>query len=136
MGHNEPGAVILLKPNKNVPDYDSIFRLPDSFNKVFAFEYHTIWTLNCPAHYRALGVAVTEGHSPPDGEVHCIKAIFTDIADWREEFTYTTSDTDPIKIYKQRYSDACQRLGTAAAHATAFGDQQRSPKLCFYRTLR
>ena len=67
----------MLKPNKNVPDYDSIFRRPDSFDKVFTFGNKTIWTLNCPAHYRALGVAVTIGYDVPDGEVHCIKARVT-----------------------------------------------------------
>ena len=85
MDHTEPGSILLVKPNKDVPDYSSILRRPDSFDKVFTFGNNTIWTLNCPAHYRALGVAVKEGDLVPDGEVYCIKDIFTHAADWQEE---------------------------------------------------
>ena len=73
MGEGKPGAVLLLKANTKYPNYDTVFRRPDSFNKVFSFDTYTIWTLNCPAHYRALGVAVTPSTDFPD-DVYCIKA--------------------------------------------------------------
>lgn len=48
----------------------------------------TIWAANCPANYRALGVAVTNGTEEeeyPYDKISCIKAEFTDDADWIEE---------------------------------------------------
>ena len=48
--------------------------------------------MNCPAHYRALGVAVTNGENVPDGEVYCIKASFTEQADWQEELDNNPTD--------------------------------------------
>ena len=57
MGHDKPGAILLLKVNKDIPDYENFFKRPDSFNKVFDIitvdkKEATVWTLNCPAHYR------------------------------------------------------------------------------------
>lgn len=115
MGHSKPGSILLLKSNEKLPDWETIFRRPDSFVEIFKFGDNTIWSLNCPAHYRALGVAVTNTGAVPDGEVYCIKAIFTDIPDWQTEVHHIPSNTDPIKIFKQRFSEKCQNLNTASA---------------------
>ena len=72
----------------------------DSFDKILTFDSGnaTVWALNCPAHYRALGVAVTnEPAIVPDGDVYCIKAIFTDRAEWQEEILYSPTDDDPVR---------------------------------------
>ena len=115
MGHSAPGSILLLKPNQKLPDYETIFRRPDSFVKIFEFGENIIWSLNCPAHYRALGVAVTNTGEVPDGEVHCIKAIFTDIPDFQEELQHIPDNNIPLRIFKQRFSEACQNMNLASA---------------------
>ena len=109
MGHTKPGAILLLKANKNIPDYENFFKRPDSFNKMFDFttldnKKATVWTLNCPAHYRALGVEVSlndeDGNQViPDGTVYCIKASFTDHPEWVEELRVTPERSDSFSLF-------------------------------------
>ena len=97
MGHSKPSAVIMLKPNKKFPDYDTLFRVPDSFDKVFTFQNNTIWTLICPAHYRALGVAVTQGDVIPT-DVYCIKASFTAKGFWEDALYHEPENAGPVRL--------------------------------------
>ena len=112
LGHSEPGSVLMLRPNKKLPDVDSIFRRPVSFEKVFFFGKNTLWTLNCPAHYRALGIVVTKDLDEVPDDVFCIKAIYTNIAKW-ESVLFLPAQTDPARIYRL-YDAECQDLGTAS----------------------
>ena len=115
IGHTKPGTIIMLKPNKKFPDYDTLLRIPDSFDKVFTFGEHTVWTMICPAHYRALGVAVTQKDVIPT-DVYCIRASFTDKALWNPALLVKPENTGFVKIFDLGYKYECQSLGTASAH--------------------
>ena len=133
-GFNKPGAVVLIKPNKNVPDYETFFKRPDSFEKVFTIGNNTVWSLNCPAHYRALGVAVTNEEGALPADVYCIKAIFTEKAEWREDMhhrrRFASQNATNFRIFKQMGSDKCQSLGAASASAVYTTGTTHRPEHC------
>lgn len=81
--------------------------LSDSFKKVFSFktddeEYATVWSLLCPSHYRALGVAVTVNEKKdqftlPDGTVFCIRASLATSANWQLDMRAFPLTDDPFR---------------------------------------
>ena len=79
--YGNPGVGVILKSSDK--EETNTFRNPLSYNKLWEAQFGvnpkvTVWSLNCPAGYVALGTAVTTGGELPEfGSIYCIHHKYT-----------------------------------------------------------